>query len=99
MISVSEAQALIGATNISFSIKEISLHKALGSYLAEPIRADRDFPPYHRVTMDGIAIAHKDWELGTPEFSNFRSAACWGCSHFLWRRGKLCRDHDGGCFA
>ena len=68
MISVSEAQSLIEATNIQFSTREISLDEAQGSYLAEPIRADRDFPPYDRVTMDGIALAHQDWESGSRSF-------------------------------
>ncbi|MEM9717947.1 MAG: molybdopterin molybdotransferase MoeA [Bacteroidota bacterium] len=68
MITVSEAQALIERTNIQFSARDMSLEKALGKYLATPIRADRDFPPYDRVTMDGIALAFKDWEGGSRSF-------------------------------
>jgi molybdopterin molybdotransferase len=36
--------------------------------LAEDVAADRDQPPFDRVTMDGIAIAGRDWESGTRKF-------------------------------
>lgn len=36
--------------------------------LAEAVIADRDFPPFHRVTMDGIAIRFEAWEKGRRTF-------------------------------
>ena len=36
--------------------------------LAEDIAADRDYPPFHRVAMDGVAIRYRDWELGMRQF-------------------------------
>lgn len=37
--------------------------------LREPLFADRNFPPFHRVCMDGIAISFADWERGCRCFS------------------------------
>lgn len=36
------------------------LRLADGAFLAEPIRADRDLPPFDRVTMDGFAVRSGD---------------------------------------
>jgi molybdopterin molybdotransferase len=36
--------------------------------LAETLTADRDFPPFNRVAMDGIAVAHATWAGGHTEF-------------------------------
>jgi molybdopterin molybdotransferase len=36
--------------------------------LAEPVVADRDFPPFHRVAMDGISISRQAWIDGQRTF-------------------------------
>ncbi|MDB5010039.1 MAG: moeA, partial [Mucilaginibacter sp.] len=41
---------------------------ALGRVLAENIKADRDLPPFNRVTMDGIAISFQSFESGMKAF-------------------------------
>ncbi len=56
MISVSEAARLVLNTAKSAKITKVALENALGCVLAEPFIADRDFPPFNRATMDGIAI-------------------------------------------
>ena len=56
MISVEEATRLILAHSAQWGTTQVSLSDALGHTLAEPILADRDFPPFTRVSMDGIAI-------------------------------------------
>ena len=56
MITVTEASSIIQANLFSLAETEVDLMQAIGRVLREPIYADRDFPPYHRVTMDGIAI-------------------------------------------
>ena len=38
----------------------VALHSALGRVLAEPITADRDFPPFPRATRDGYALRAAD---------------------------------------
>jgi molybdopterin molybdotransferase len=45
------------------------LERCAGRVLAEEIFADRDQPPFDRVTMDGIAIAYSDWAAGTRRFT------------------------------
>lgn len=52
----------------SFPIKTRNLEDCIGAYLAEDLVADRDFPPFDRVTMDGIAIAYTAFENGQREF-------------------------------
>jgi len=37
--------------------------------LRENIYADRDFPPYNRVTMDGIAIQYDEFANGRCNFN------------------------------
>src|SRR5690606_6690805 len=36
--------------------------------LAETVVAERDQPPFDRVTMDGIAVAYRDWSAGQRSF-------------------------------
>ena len=42
----------------------MSFANSLGRVLKENIYADRDFPPFNRVSMDGIAISHRVFEEG-----------------------------------
>src|SRR5690606_19143409 len=44
------------------------LERCAGRILAEEVFADRDQPPFDRVTMDGIAIAYADWASGTRRY-------------------------------
>ena len=56
MIDVSEARKIIRTQIRDFGIESIALNESMGRVLRESIFADRDLPPYDRVTMDGIAI-------------------------------------------
>jgi molybdopterin molybdotransferase len=57
--SYDEAAALVAARAAHLarhpSVERIDLTQALGRVLAEPIRADRDHPPFARSTRDGYA--------------------------------------------
>lgn len=68
MISVQEALSIISSHQQDFGTEEIHLDNSLGRVLREEFLADRDFPPYNRVTMDGIAIAHASFEGGQRTF-------------------------------
>ena len=68
MITVEEANQLISKYAKGFGTESISLEEGMGRILREPIVADRDFPPYDRVTMDGIAIRYQDYAAGTRSF-------------------------------
>jgi molybdopterin molybdotransferase len=69
MISVEEATSIILANKITPHIKKVSVHEALGRVLAEVAAADRDFPPFDRATMDGIAISYQAHQNGQREFN------------------------------
>jgi len=69
MINVDQALQLIAEQSIVVTSEMVPLNLALGRILATPINADRDFPPYHRITMDGIAIRFQDFLLGKRQFS------------------------------
>lgn len=68
MISVQDALAIIASHKQDFGTESIHLDDSLGRILREDFYADRDFPPYDRVTMDGIAIAHSCFEKGQRTF-------------------------------
>jgi molybdopterin molybdotransferase len=68
MISFQEAQQIVTSQARSFGTEEIILDGAFGRVLAEPIRADRDYPPFPRATMDGYALKYDDLERGTRRF-------------------------------
>jgi molybdopterin molybdotransferase len=44
--------------------EEVLLLQALGRVLAEPVVADRDFPPFARATRDGFAVRAQDLQNG-----------------------------------
>ena len=58
MISFEEAYAIVMKTSGDFGIDDIPLGQGVGRILRESWYADRDMPPYDRITMDGIAIHH-----------------------------------------
>jgi molybdopterin molybdotransferase len=68
MISFQEAQEIVTSQARSFGTEEIILDGAFRRVLAEPIRADRDYPPFPRATMDGYALKYDDLERGTRRF-------------------------------
>lgn len=68
MISTAEAMQLILDTKIDYGLEEVDLQASYGRVLREEIRADRDFPPFNRVCMDGIAIDHSAYAEGVRRF-------------------------------
>jgi len=69
MISVGEATAIISKSVFNPTPVRINVEDATGKILAEPITADRDLPPFNRVSMDGIAISYETWSKGRRSFS------------------------------
>ncbi|MFB9844594.1 molybdopterin molybdotransferase MoeA [Mucilaginibacter ginsenosidivorans] len=68
MTTVEQAEKLILAEARDFGTENIPFEQALGRALAEDIKADRDLPPFNRVTMDGIAISYKAIESHITAF-------------------------------
>jgi molybdopterin molybdotransferase len=68
MIEVAAAEALILAHMPRFPARIEPLAACGGRVLAEDVTAERDQPPFDRVTMDGIAVAFRDWSAGRRAF-------------------------------
>jgi len=68
MISVEKALQVVLNTTQDFGVEQLPFIKASGRILKEEIFADRDFPPFNRVSMDGIAIDFNSFNLGQRNF-------------------------------
>ena len=68
MVSVAEAQGIVFSHPLVPRVVVLSIAEAVGRILAEDVRADRDFPPFDRVAMDGIAIAFQQFNRGQRKF-------------------------------
>ena len=68
MTEVAEAERLIFEHLPRRGAGRAPLADCVDRVLAEDVTADRDQPPFDRVTMDGIAIAGRDWEAGVRAF-------------------------------
>ena len=60
MIAYQEALDIIAQHAGSPGQERLALEACLNRVLAQEVVADRDFPPFDRVTMDGIAIRHSE---------------------------------------
>lgn len=68
MLTPAEAEKLILATITPFHREDCPLENALGRVLRGDICADRDLPPFDRVTMDGYALRASAITAGTRTF-------------------------------
>ena len=68
LISVTQAENIIRQHLTTAAVEIVPLSKAQGRYLREDILADRPLPPFDRVMMDGIAIAHASFASGNTRF-------------------------------
>jgi molybdopterin molybdotransferase len=68
MTPVAAAEAAILEHMPRFPARHEPLSDCIGRTLAEDVHAERDQPPFDRVTMDGIAIAFAAYASGTRTF-------------------------------
>jgi len=68
MTGVAEAERRIIASMAPFTVARRPLDACYGLILAAQAHAERDQPPFDRVTMDGIAIAYSAWQSGQRRF-------------------------------
>lgn len=68
MISIEEATNIVLGHSKSYGEELVPLAQSIGRILRQDILADRDFPPFTRVTMDGIAIRYKSYANGQRKF-------------------------------
>lgn len=88
-IGVDEAMRIILEHLPCWPAVQVPIEHTLGAVLREPVRAERDQPPFDRVTMDGIAISSRALAAGRREF---RIAGVQGAGA---RAGRL--DDDEQC--
>jgi molybdopterin molybdotransferase len=68
-IDVEEACALIRERLHDWGAVRIPIDAAQGEVLRQTVAAERDQPPFDRVTMDGIAIRHSAYAAGLRTFA------------------------------
>lgn len=68
MITVEQATAILDENLLPLAGTPVPLPEAAGRVLQEDVFADRDFPPYNRVAMDGIAIQFASYHQGEDTF-------------------------------
>lgn len=68
VLSVEDATRLVLATARPLPPETVPLALAVGRVLRQDVVADRDFPPYPRVTMDGIALPFSALQAGQTTF-------------------------------
>jgi molybdopterin molybdotransferase len=68
MISVTDALQIITAQAKPFAIEKVDSLQSTGRILAQSVVADRDFPPFDRATMDGIAIGSRAFGQDVRQF-------------------------------
>ena len=69
LISVSEALKIVLNHTVDFGVETVNFMNAFNRVLKEPITADRDFPPFNRVSMDGVAVDIEVFNKGQREFN------------------------------
>ncbi|MDV7186263.1 molybdopterin molybdotransferase MoeA [Lutibacter sp. TH_r2] len=68
LTTVQNALKIILNNTENFGVEEIDFLESEGRVLKENIIADRDFPPFNRVSMDGIAIDIEAFNKGQASF-------------------------------
>ncbi len=69
LLTVEEAWDAIAAALPAAKEEMCALDEAQGRTLARAVHAERDYPPFDRVTHDGIAIAYAALKMGQNSFS------------------------------
>jgi len=68
LIDVKDALDIVLKETLSLGAEEIDFNESLGRVLRENITADREMPPFNRVSMDGIALKTSVFESGRRKF-------------------------------
>ena len=68
MFSVTDAFDLTQRHLLTLPTETVHITEANGRVLRQSLQADRDFPPFDRIAMDGIGIRFADYEAGQRTF-------------------------------
>lgn len=88
-IPYEQALSILEEHKGDFTTEDRNLENCIGAYLAEDLIADRDFPPFDRVTMDGIAIVYDTFKNGQRTFT-IESTAPAGSPQLTLKDTKNC---------
>jgi len=69
MLSTQEAGQAIAKSMQAFEVEDVALEEASGRILRQSVVAERDQPPFDRVTMDGIAVDYETLASGERQFT------------------------------
>ena len=69
MITTADATQAITAAMPAFATETVPLAQAAGRVLQQAVAAERDQPPFDRVTMDGIAVRYDSLASGNRRFT------------------------------
>lgn len=95
MISVDEALKVVLNSSGKMSNESIPLSHALNRILGEDVFSDRDYPPFNRAAMDGIAIRHSDYTQGVRIFKIVESIFPGAESNFPLHSGECYKIMTG----
>lgn len=68
MISVKKAEEIILSRSLPADSTLTEICSIQGEVLRQPLVADRDYPPFNRAAMDGIAVSVQSRESGRTEY-------------------------------
>lgn len=68
MISSDKALQIVLSHTFNLKTETVSLDDSIGRVLTTNVKSDRDFPPFDRVSMDGIAINYNSYKKGNKAF-------------------------------
>lgn len=96
LISFPEASAIVAAEADAIlrdsrpEAELVALHECLGRVLAAPLIADRDQPPFARVTRDGFAVRSEDVTAGKRlrAVGQIRAGQTWGADRSPLQPGE-----------
>lgn len=91
MIDVEKAMEILLAHRMDLGTEKIPLSDSLHRVLKEDWRADRDLPPYDRVTMDGIAIQYEQFAKGQRSFK-IEAVAAAGMEQLHLQNAEHCME-------
>jgi len=69
VITTAEATQAIADAMPAFATETVALDSAAGRVLQQVVSAERDQPPFDRVTMDGISVRHESLAGGNRRFT------------------------------
>jgi len=96
MITIKQADKIIADHMGDFGTETIPFRDSIGRVLCENLLADRDLPPYHRVTMDGIAIKYDSYKNGLREFKVVATVAAGQLAPMLKNHDEAIEIMTGG---